>query len=117
MNEQIALENMGGKENLLIEILSYALELEEERWAEIENAYREEDFSRYEIKVHALKGAMGCLGLDELSELSRELEFSCRKGNIDFVKQNHATLYDLYQQAHRCIKDYRDRLVEKQNLS
>ncbi|MDO5154802.1 MAG: hypothetical protein Q4D51_02455 [Eubacteriales bacterium] len=110
INEKIALENMGGKKSLLIAILSYALELEEERWSEIEDAYLHEDYERYEIKAHALKGAMGCIGLEDLSAFSYQQELACSLGKHDQVKTNHPQLKELYTQSHRCIERYLNKL-------
>ena len=110
INEAAALENMGGQKDLFKELLEYCLELEDQRWGEIQESFEKEDFKEYEIRVHALKGAMRSLGVDEMAKVSERQEHACKEGEIEKVKAEHAYLYEEYKRAHRSIevflKDY-----------
>ena len=76
----------------------------EQKAADIENAYENEDFELYTMKVHSLKSTARIAGMPELSELALSLEDAGRTGNIDFIRENNARLIKLY-------KGYKDKLA------
>lgn len=106
LDEAAALQYMGGDVSLLKELLTYALEIKDERWTEIQTAFDLEDYSCYEIKAHGLKGAMRYLGLNEVSSFCQQQERACRQGNFQIVKANHLVLKQMYDEAHYSIAEY-----------
>jgi len=106
LDEASALQYMGGDMTLLKELLTYALELKDERWAEIQAAFDQKDFTCYEIKAHGLKGAMRYLGFNEVSSFCQMQEQACHKGDFQAVINNHAALKQLYDDAHLYITEY-----------
>lgn len=101
-----ALENMGGQRDLYKELLEYCLELEEKRWNDLDEQFVKEDWKEYTIQVHALKGGMRSLGIEELALAAQGLEHASKEGRIDDVKEGHPKLKELYTRTHRCIERY-----------
>ena len=101
---------MGGQRDIFKELLEYCLELEEQRWNEIQECFDREDYEEYGIRVHALKGAMRSLGIDEMAKICEEQEHASKDGRIDQVKAEHENLHKEYDRANRSIemflKDY-----------
>lgn len=105
-NAEQALENMGGQRDLYKELLEYCLELEEKRWADIQKTFDDKDWPEYTILVHALKGGMRSLGIEELALAAQGQEFACKEGRIDDAIAGHAPLKELYDWTHRSIEHY-----------
>lgn len=101
-----AIENMGGQRDLFKELLEYCLELEEKRWNDLDEQFVKEDWKEYTIQVHALKGGMRSLGIEELALAAQGLEHASKEGRIDDVKEGHPKLKELYTRTHRCIERY-----------
>ncbi|MBE5924423.1 MAG: response regulator [Lachnospiraceae bacterium] len=101
-----AIENMGGQRDLFKELLEYCLELEEKRWNDLDEQFVKEDWKEYTIQVHALKGGMRSLGIEELALAAQGLEHACKEGRIDDVKEGHPKLKELYDFTHRCIERF-----------
>lgn len=106
IQEQAAIERVGGMKDLYRELLEYALEIQEERWANIEACIADEDFATYQIQVHALKGAMLSLGLEELAAEAGKQEEACRQKRYEDVRRQHADLARQYERGHRSIACY-----------
>ncbi len=106
INEKQALENMGGQRDLYKELLEYCLEFEVQRKSEIEEKFREQDWKEYTILVHALKGGMRSLGIEEIAQLAQTQEFACKENRIEDVIAGHVHLMDEYDRAHRSIEAY-----------
>ncbi|MDE6434632.1 MAG: Hpt domain-containing protein [Lachnospiraceae bacterium] len=106
INEKAAVENLGGQKELFKELLLYCLELEEQRWKDIQDSFDKEDFKEYELRIHALKGAMLSLGIDEMARISAQQEKACKEGDRKRVRQQHADLYEMYNRAHRSIETF-----------
>ncbi|MBR1597325.1 MAG: response regulator [Lachnospiraceae bacterium] len=101
-----ALENMGGQRDLYKELLEYCLELEEKRWNDIQEMFDKKDWKEYTILVHALKGGMRSLGIEELAIAAQGQEFACKEDRIDDAIAGHGSLKELYDWTHRSIEHY-----------
>ncbi|MGN0153349.1 MAG: ATP-binding protein [Lachnospiraceae bacterium] len=106
INEATALENMGGQMDLYLELLEYSLELEQQRKDEINESFEKQDWEEYTIRVHALKGGMRSLGVEELALVAQAQEFACKEGRIDDAIAGHTHLMEEYDRAHRSIEQY-----------
>lgn len=106
INEKQALENMGGQRDLYKELLEYCLEFEIQRKNEIAEKFKEQDWKEYTILVHALKGGMRSLGVEELAQLAQAQEFACKENRIEDAMAGHAHLMEEYDRAHRSIEAY-----------
>lgn len=106
IHEEAIQENMGGQRDLFKELLEYCLELEEERKAEIQESFDKQDWEEYTIRVHALKGGMRSLGVEELAAVAQAQEYACKEGRIEDAIAGHPHLLEEYERAHRTIEQY-----------
>ncbi len=104
INEEGALENMGQQRDLYKELLEYCLELEEQRKLEIIESFEQQDWQEYAIRVHALKGGMRSLGVEELALAAQQMELAAKENRIDDVLEGHAHLLEEYERGHRSIQ-------------
>jgi CheY-like chemotaxis protein len=83
------LEQLGGDESLLREVIDIFLVETPKKIASLRQALEQEDADCLERTAHSLKGELGYLGLPEVSQKARELEQMGRKRDL----QNAATLF------------------------
>ncbi len=69
----------------------------DQKSSDIENAYENEDFELYTMKVHSLKSTSRIAGMQALSELALSLEDAGRAGDIAFIKEKNDQLLSLYR--------------------
>ena len=77
----------------------------EQKAADIETSFQNEDITNYRILVHALKSSSKMIGADELSEMAGAAEEAAKTGNSACIRGNHRTLMDKYRETARCISD------------
>ena len=104
INEEVALENMGQQRDLYKELLEYCLELEEQRKQEITESFEQQDWQEYAIRVHALKGGMRSLGVEELALAAQKMELAAKENRISDVLEGNAHLMEEYERGHRSIE-------------
>lgn len=80
-------ENCGGDEELLIEVI--AEYLASERSNEFDSFFKKENWKDYEILVHALKSTSKAIGAIPFSEKAKALELAAKRDDIDYIKANH----------------------------
>ncbi|MCQ2098335.1 MAG: ATP-binding protein [Fibrobacter sp.] len=66
------------------------------------------DFENYRIQVHALKSTSLTIGAIDLSSAAKSLEFACKDGKYDFVKQNHEDFVRRYNNFVNVLKEILD---------
>lgn len=106
VNDTVAVENLAGMWNLYKELLEYCLEMEEQRKAELEKSFTAGDIRGYEIQIHALKGAMRTLGIEELADLAYEQELACKEGRWNDVVADYVRFMGEYERGHRTVEAY-----------
>lgn len=106
IDEEMALNNMGGEKSFYIELMKYCLELEEERRNNINSSFNEEDWKDYVLHIHALRGGMLSLGIKELASVAEMQETAYKEGKIDEMIQNHEYLMQEFEEAHDSIREY-----------
>ncbi len=70
-----------------------------EKKAEIVSLYEAANWADYAVKVHALKSTSLTIGAELLSEQAKALEQAGKKGDTDYIRQNHPPLLALYDQV------------------
>ncbi len=65
---------------------------------EIISLYERANWPDYAIKVHALKSTSLTIGADTLSAQAKELELAGKRGDVDFIKENHAAFMRAYDE-------------------
>lgn len=86
----------GGRQAYL-GVLQSCLAESENNMRLIGGLYGKQDWKNYTIKVHALKSAMKSIGALPLSEKAKALENAGKKGDIDYIKNNHDAMIEEYQ--------------------
>ncbi len=95
------LEQVGGDEEFLAEILSLYQEDYSEQHKRLEMALAEEDFETIRKTGHSLKGSSSNLSMPPLTEISRAIEQAGEEQDIDRVR---ALINDLDREYTRLIE-------------
>ncbi len=90
----------GNMEDFYIDALKLYSETLPERVAALKDLYEKKDFANYEVQVHSLKSNSMTVGATDLSNMARELEAACKKGDIAFVDANHGRILDMCKVVH-----------------
>ena len=77
----------------------------EQKTAEIEASFQNEDTGNYQRLAHTLKSSSKMIGADGLSELARAAEEAAKTRNLACIRENHRTLMEQYRETARCISD------------
>ena len=75
-------------------LLSYA---HSDRYEEIQQSYRTEDWENYAAQLHALKGTSFTIGARQLSQAIEDLEQAVKEGKTLYVVKHHQAMMDSYQ--------------------
>lgn len=70
-----------------------------EKEKEIQTLYDAENWKDYAIKVHALKSTSLTIGAERLSEYAKSLELAGKKGDVEYIRQNHSGLLSMYEEV------------------
>ena len=99
------LQYCGGDKDFYIEMLTEYAQSAESRMEELNSALSENDISRYQILVHALKSVSKTVGADDVSELARSLEEAAKRSDPEYIRQNNERLKDLYSEKASGVKN------------
>ncbi|MBR1523595.1 MAG: Hpt domain-containing protein, partial [Lachnospiraceae bacterium] len=86
-----------GSESSFKTVLQIFYDSVDSKASEIEGYYVAEDWNNYKIKVHALKSSAKLIGAMELSDAAQLLETAGKKGDIDYIREHHASLMRDYK--------------------
>ena len=89
------------------QIIARFLEESEERLATIDAAVTDHDPRALEAAAHALKGAAGTVGANELCDIARELEQLAHNGSADEIQGHLAELSSAWERAKPVFEDLR----------
>ena len=96
INVELGLDYCGGDEKFFKKMLSMFLAQSEGKRGEIVSLYEAENWADYAIKVHALKSTALTIGAEALSAQAQELELAGKRGDVEFIRANHAALLEAY---------------------
>lgn len=96
LQKDAGIQNCGGVREFYSAITTFFTTLEDHA-KEIEDAFKNEDYEFYTVKVHALKSSARIIGANVLSKLSEELENAGKRGDIAFIKENTHHLLTWYR--------------------
>lgn len=92
LNRELALERVGGDEQLLQEVARLFLDDCPRVMTEIKTAISSGDAKRLEREAHSLKGSVSNFGADPVVKAALELEMMGRLGNLRLAIQGYETL-------------------------
>ena len=94
LDQEVGLEYCAGDEEIYREIIEGYLE--EDRREELTRYFDAEDLANYRVVAHAIKSTSLTIGATELSDKAKSLEYAAADGDLDFIKQNNAGLFEMY---------------------
>ncbi|MCI8333903.1 MAG: response regulator [Lachnospiraceae bacterium] len=99
INEKMGLDYCCGEEEFYLEMLEMFCTQGPEKEKEIQTLYDAENWKDYAIKVHALKSTSLTIGAERLSEYAKSLELAGKKGDVEYIRQNHSGLLSMYEEV------------------
>ncbi|MCR5520323.1 MAG: response regulator [Lachnospiraceae bacterium] len=88
----------GREESFYIEMLDNYRTSAQTKGGLLEDYFRDEKWSDYQILVHSIKSTSKTIGSEKAFTLAKELEEASGEGNYDFVNANHRRFMELYRQ-------------------
>ena len=88
-----AIKNSGSEEAFK-SVLKIFYDSLPEKYSALEDCYSCEDWENYTIRIHALKSSARLVGAVELGEDAQLLETAGKENNIQYIRDNHATVMD-----------------------
>ena len=112
-------KNSGGIETFIFS-LNLFLETIDDNSKVIWDAFENENFRLYTIKVHALKSSARFIGAIGLSEMARELEDAGNRNDTEFIYENNEKLmteYAAYKERLKRLQQTEEEDTEKEPIS
>ena len=102
VNVEMGLDYCAGDEDFYREMLRLFSTQGAEKRAEISALYESANWTDYAIKVHALKSTSLTIGAEALSAQAKELELAGKRGDVDFIRENHRALLCAHEEL--CVQ-------------
>lgn len=83
MDQERALENVGGNHEILQEMIELFIGECPKQMHEIESAHADGDLQRLTRSAHTLKGSVALFAADAATEAAKRIEFMGRNNNVD----------------------------------
>ncbi len=99
INSKLGLDYCCGDETFYLEMLRMYYDQSIEKREELISLYEAENWEDYAVKVHALKSTSLTIGAECLSERAKALEQAGKKGDIDYIRKNHAELLRMHEEV------------------
>ncbi len=99
INSKLGLDYCCGDETFYLEMLRMYYDQSIEKREELISLYEAENWEDYAVKVHALKSTSLTIGAEYLSERAKALEQAGKKGDIDYIRKNHAELLRMHEEV------------------
>ena len=96
----------GGDEETYFDILEVYFTSSVKYMEELENLYKEKDWEKYTIKIHALKSSSLSVGAENLSNQAKEMELAGKAGKYDVILKQHESAMELYSKVTADIEKY-----------
>ena len=96
INVDKGLDYCCGEEDFYLEMLQIFYAQGKEKMEEIAALYEAANWKDYATKVHALKSTSLTIGAEALSAQAKELELAGKRGDVEFIRANHAALLEAY---------------------
>ncbi len=79
--------------------------LKEDKHVAMNELLSNEDWPKYQIAAHSLKGTSLTIGANELSAAAKELEFAVKEGRYEYIHEHHEEVMTMYKELLNKIKD------------
>lgn len=98
-NKEFALEQTGGDQELLEELLTLFRESSASDLKQLQAAIAANNPAGVVSAAHSIKGASASLGIEAIRRIAMVVEADGRKDSLEVARQNLATLADLLEQV------------------
>ncbi len=99
INVRMGLDYCCGEEEFYLEMLQMFHEQCPEKKKEIHALYEAANWGDYAVKVHALKSTSLTIGAEKLSAHAKALEQAGKEEDVDYIRENHSILLELYDEV------------------
>lgn len=104
LDRAVALDRVGGDEELLAEVAQLFLEDYPNSMREIDEAVAKGDAKLLERAAHTLKGAASNFGANPVTETAFALEMAGRKGSLMAISNDYARLTSALRELHQDLE-------------
>lgn len=94
-----------GEEAFYLDMLQMFHDQAEEKRAELVALYEAANWTDYAIKAHALKSTSLTIGAEALSAQAKALEQAGKNGDVEYIRENHPLLLQMYGEVCESIAD------------
>ena len=102
-NREFALEQTGGDEELLTELLTLFVDSSAADFASLCEAIEAGDAEGVVRAAHSLKGAAASLGLEAIRALALDMETAARQGSVDVARTGKEEMEGLLAQVSQIL--------------
>ncbi|SEL21744.1 Signal transduction histidine kinase [Butyrivibrio sp. ob235] len=103
MDTETGLAYCAGDPDTFFEVLSVFTSDYESKSSNFKSYYESENWHDYDILIHALKGNLRAIGMQELAEKAFALEKAAKEGDADYIKANHEAMMEEYRKINEVI--------------
>lgn len=105
MNIKKALMYCGDNEKILLDVIDDYLE--SIKSDELNDAYNAKDIEKYRVTAHAIKSNTLTIGLEELSEFAKTLEFAAKAKDYGTISNEHTRFINEYLEVINRLKEFK----------
>lgn len=106
IDTEIGIRNCNENVENYINILKIVAREGKEKCALLKRCLKEEDYERYIVEVHGIKGAMMSIGALGLSTIAKNHEFAGKEENYKYIHNNVEVLLHTYEEIINEIEQY-----------
>ncbi len=99
-----ALMYCGNDKEIYLELLQDYVDTVNNYSDRLDELYRDENWADYKVLIHGIKSSSKMIGIRELAEKAKQLEYAARDGEIDVIRKNHAAFLVDYRKVYEDIK-------------
>ena len=99
-----ALMYCGNDKEIYLELLKDYVETVNNYSDRLDELYRDENWADYKVLIHGIKSFSKMIGIRDLAEKAKQLEYAARDGEIAVIRKNHAAFLVDYRKVYEDIK-------------
>ena len=104
IDKKSAMKYCNNDESFYEMICGIYVEDHDDNVSKIIEQYEKADWKEYGVLLHALKSNSRNIGADNLSELSKQMEYASNEKNEDFIRKHHEEVLEAYEKVVNKLK-------------
>lgn len=102
LDMEMGISYCGGDKDIYLEVLKdYS---EDDRLEGLKNTFENQDWGNYRVHVHTIKSTSLTVGLPELSNLAKEVEYAVKEEDYETVAEKHPGMAEKYRDTLEKLK-------------